>query len=233
MTTHNVLILAVLTSILTSCGNHFKFNGEKYRTNSRTDATLGGLGFKNGGFLGLLPETYQPWGRYPLDDVKVRITKPQKIESVSKRKLKAQLEEEGLSGVELTAKVDSTYENINKGRYSLVTFFQEDVLPIVNDTSTERSQARRRTIGLKRARVVTSVIVVYDHNEKTERIFSGDLDVKAESIGNGKVEFSSETGETVSIGDGEVYAYEISYPQYINSEITRLKADRIGFDSRH
>jgi hypothetical protein len=227
------IALAGAAALLTSCGNHFKFDGVKYRTNSKTEATLAAIGHKDGGFLGLLPESFKAWGQYPISNVPVRVNKPQKIETVSKKKIEAELKEQGIPEAEISAKVESIYNNISSGRYRLITFLQEDVLPIVNDTSTQRAKARRTTLGTKKARVVSSVIVVYDHSEKAERVFAGEAVVKVTSVADGSIKFLKENGETVTLSDGSVYAYELSYPQYTGDQISRLKVDRIGLDGRH
>jgi hypothetical protein len=84
-------------------------------------------------------------------------------------------------------------------------------------------------IKFSKGRIITSVVLVFDHNSELERIVSGSASLKLTSDNAGNASITNEKKETASISKGNIIGYEWARVQ-VNSagDVTRVITERIG-----
>ena len=180
---------------LSSCGNIFKYEGVNYRTNARSEADLGSLGHQN--FNLFIPNSYKKWGEYKIKDVPVQIKQESTLSSMTENEILLMLKKSGIGEAEAINKA----KNISEGKYRLVSLLQQDMLKIVNRKNTQDEKDLHFQLSkTKRPRIVTAVIIAYNHSVKTERALSGNVKLSVDDDGNVKLSSSQKSAITLEPG---------------------------------
>ncbi len=227
-------ILKILASsaLLVSCGNHFELSGYKFRTNAAMTATLGGVGWKSKAGH----NTFDPWVSPQLSGIPIKIIDEREMGT----DLSSQFKVEGgasHSGVTGEGKVDRYKRVIRQGNYQVLSILDRELLARRIEQLPPRQLAPLKE---KDGRVITSVVIVFDHSEDSERKLDIELNasVAAQLVGNSsdpKIKITSKTGRkrTIRIADGYRIGYETSRIEWNSTnpnQIKSIRPDKIGWD---
>lgn len=219
-----MLITIGVSLLLTSCGNYLEIGKIKYRVNGAQNAKIASTGYKSGNFA---IKTFEPHAFLPMENIPIEVTREEFKSSVTNTKLEASGTIQSIEGVDAKAKADLIRKNIESGRYRVFSILQRDHL--INVLNDPRMASKVHPIKFSKGRIITSVVLVFDHNSKLERLVSGSVSLKLTSDDSGNASITNEKNETTTISNGDVIAYEWARVQ-VNSagDVTRVKTERIG-----
>ncbi len=215
-----------VSRIMTPSGEGLEFQGIDFRVNAAHEAFIGSIGLKRSEGRNRYELKFTPiW-----DDLVLKNTT-----KFDRSLLKAVERSLGLSGAgpaetaELKAALGTTLNTKESGKFHL--FRIVDTKSLVDQLNNEKNKDLRNYVSRSADyRIITSIIIVYDHDSSSKMEKRANLEFALTSSDTGsmsiKAKSERETVETLSMSDGTIYAYEFSRLCWKNNVVTDILLDR-------
>ena len=162
----------------------------------------------------------------------MKVTREESRSKITKSKLEASGALSSIEQVEAEAKANRIRNSIESGRYRIFTILERDqLIERLNDPTLE---SKTHPLKFRTGRVITSIVLVYDHNSEIESVIEASASAKLATNDSGGITFTNSNDETATISNESVIAYEYARIQVDSTgKVSRVKTDRIGVDTRN